>query len=65
MLQIKIEMFKLEPWGPFLEKHGNFSGTKASFKLQTCWVVAQFLGSAHKPVNFASLTDNFTDWFVS
>ena len=35
----------------------NFLGLKANFKTQTCWIVPQFL--AHKPVNFASLTDNF------
>ena len=36
---------------------GNFSGSKANFKIKTCWIVAQFL--AHKPVNFASLIDSF------
>ena len=38
--------------GSFLERPGNFSGTKANFEIKTCWIVAQFL--AHKPVNFAS-----------
>ena len=44
-------------WGPFLERPGNFPGPKANFKIQTTWIVAQFL--AHKPVNFASSTDSF------
>ena len=39
---------------------GNFSGTKANFEIKLRWIVPQFL--AHKPVNFASLTDSF---FVS
>ena len=44
--------------GPFLERPGNFSVPKANFKIQTFWIVAQFL--ARKPVNFASLlTDSF------
>ena len=44
--------------GPFLERPGNFSVSKANFKIQTFWIVAQFL--ARKPVNFASLlTDSF------
>ena len=42
---------------PFLERPGNFSGAKANFEIETCWIVAQFL--AHKPVNFALLTDSF------
>ena len=37
---------------------GNFSGTKANFDIKRRWIVPQFL--AHKPVNFASLTDSFT-----
>ena len=44
-------------WGAFLERHENFSGTKANFKIKTCWIVAPLL--AHKPVNCASLTDYF------
>ena len=43
--------------GLFLERPGNFSGPKASFKIKKCWIVAQFL--AHKPVNFVSLIDSF------
>ena len=35
----------------------NFSSPEANFKIQTCWIAAQFL--AHKLVNFASLTDSF------
>ena len=49
-IQIKIR-------GPFFERPGNFSGPKANFEIQTCWIVAQLM--AHKPVNFASLTDSF------
>ena len=45
---------------PFLDRPGNFSGPKANFKVNTCWMVAQFL--AQKPVNFASLTDSLI-WF--
>ena len=45
--------------GPFLLGPGNFSRPKANFEVKTCklLIVAQFL--AHKPVNFASLTDAF------
>ena len=43
--------------GSFLERRGKFSGSKAHFKIKTCWTVAQ--SQAHKPVNFASLTDSF------
>ena len=43
--------------GPFLERPRNFLGPKANFKIRICWIGAQFL--AHKPVNFASLTDSF------
>ena len=43
--------------GLFLERPRNFLGAKANFKIRICWIVAQFL--AHKPVNFASLTDSF------
>ena len=43
--------------GLFLEKPGNFRGRRQIFKIKTCWTVAQFL--AHKPVNFALLTDSF------
>ena len=45
--------------GPFLQRPGNFSSPKANFEVKTCklLIVAQFL--AHKPVNFASLTDVF------
>ena len=39
--------------GPFLERPGNFANTKADFQIKT----AQFL--AHKPGNFALLTDSF------
>jgi len=44
---------------PVLERPGNFFDLKANFKIKTCWIVAQFL--AHKPVNFASLTDRCID----
>ena len=44
-------------WGPFLERSRNFFGPEANFEIKTCWIVAQFL--AHKPANFASLTDSF------
>ena len=43
--------------GPFPERLGNVSGSKANFKIKTYWIVSQFL--AHKPVKFASLTDSF------
>ena len=32
--------------GSFLERRGNFSGSKANFKIKTCWTVAQ--SQAHK-----------------
>ena len=48
---------KLVEWGPFLERPRNFLDSKLKVKIKTCWTVAQFL--AHKPVNFASLTDSF------
>ena len=51
------ECFVLSSWGSFLEGPGNFSGPKAYFIVKTGWIAAQFL--AHKPVNFASLTDRF------
>ena len=51
------ESLTLRTRGPFLERLGNFSSPKANFKLKTGWKVAQFL--AHKPLNFASLTDTF------
>ena len=41
----------------FLETPRNVSGPKPNFGIKTCWIVAQFL--AHKPVNFASFSDNF------
>ena len=41
----------------FLKRPGYFSGAKANFKTKTGWIVPQFL--AHKPVNFALLTDTF------
>ena len=44
-------------WDPFLERSGNFVGPKANFEIKTCWIVTQFL--AHKPANFASLSDSF------
>ena len=43
--------------GLFLERSVNFSIPNSNFKIKTCWIVAQFI--AHKPVNFASLTDSF------
>ena len=36
----------------------TFWALKAKFEIKACWIVAQFL--AHKPVNFASLTDSFS-----
>ena len=54
--------WKLNFWGPFLERPGNFSGPKANFKITTFWKVAQFL--SHKPVTFASLTDSFIVLFL-
>ena len=42
-------------WGPFLESPGDLLGPKANFVIKACWILAQFL--AHKPVNFALLTD--------
>ena len=38
-----------------------FGPAKASFKVKTCWILAQLL--PHKPVNFASLTDSFITSF--
>ena len=43
--------------GPVSQKARNFSGPKVNFKIQTCWIAAQF--PAHKPVNFGSLTESF------
>ena len=51
------ECFVLSSWGSFLERPGNFSGPKANPIVKTGWIAGQFL--AHKPVNFASLTDRF------
>ena len=48
-------MLKQPFWGLFLDRSGNFSGLKANFEINACWIVAQFL--APKPVHFASLTD--------
>ena len=44
----------------FSKSPETFRGPKVNFKIKTFVIVAQFL--AHKPVNFASLTDSF---FVS
>ena len=44
-------------WDPFLGRPDNFSGPKANFEIKTSWIAAKF--QAHKPVNFASLTDSF------
>ena len=49
--------------GSFLERPGNFSGTKANFKIKKCGIVAQFL--AHKPVNFVSLIGSFIVLFLN
>ena len=49
--------FQLVIWGPFFKRPRNLLGSKANIKISTCWIVAQF--QAHKPVNFASLTDRF------
>ena len=43
--------------GPFLERPGNFSDLKASFKIKICWIVQQFL--AHETIKIASFTDSF------
>ena len=40
---------------PFLQKPVNFSGPKATFEINTCWIV-------HKPVNFASLAETLYDF---
>ena len=40
-----------------------FLSRKANFQIKTCWIVAQFL--AHKPVNFAWLTDSFIVSFAN
>ena len=55
-------------WDSFLKGQGPVSwnarkGPRAYFKTKTCWIVAQFL--AHKPVNFASLTDSFIVSFAN
>ena len=42
-------------WDPFLGRPDNFSGPKANFEIKTSWIAAKF--QAHKPVNFASLTE--------
>ena len=45
-------------WGARVSKVPiTFWALKAKFEIKACWIVAQFL--AHKPVNFASLTDSF------
>ena len=44
--------------GSFLVRAwGDFSDPKANLEIKTRWIVVQFL--AHKPFNFASLTDSF------
>ena len=40
-----------------------FLSRKANFQIKTCWIVAQF--QAHKPVNFAWLTDSFIVSFAN
>lgn len=45
------------PGAHFLERPSNFLGPKATFKIKTYLIVAQF--PTHKPVNFASLIDNY------
>ena len=52
-----IILYRHSTCEPFLERPGNFSDSKANFNIQTCWKVARFL--AHRPVNFASLSDSF------
>ena len=52
-----VPLQTVRAWGPFLERPGNFTGPKANFEIETCWIVAQFL--SHKPANFASLTERF------
>ena len=54
----------LKGGGPVSPKAGkHFLSRKANFQIKTCWIVAQFL--AHKPVNFASLTDSFIVSFAN
>ena len=49
----------LQPWSPFLERPGNFSGAKANFEIKSSWTVPQFLAHKFKPINFASTIDSF------
>ena len=49
------------PVSPKAREH--FLSRKANFQIKTCWIVAQFL--AHKPVNFAWLTDSFIGSFAN
>lgn len=49
--------------GPSFERPGPQTFCrKANFKIKTFWIAAQFL--AHKPVNFAFLTDSFSVSFL-
>ena len=54
-IKFPISVRKGRERGPFLERPGNYSGSKANFEIKT--IVVKFL--ADKPLNFASLTDNF------
>lgn len=47
----------LEPGAGFSKGPVALRGPKANSKINTCWIVAQFL--AHKPVSVALLTDSF------
>ena len=53
----KDQRFKQAPGARFSNSPATVSRPKANFEIQTCWMVAQLM--AHKPVNFASLTDSF------
>ena len=48
---------RLGPGARFSKDPETFRGSKANFKINTCWIAVQFL--AHKTVNFASLSDSF------
>ena len=54
-----ISFSTLQPWSPFLESPGNFSGAKANFEIKSSWKVPQFLAHKFKPINFASIIDSF------
>ena len=63
----RFRLFSIwQPWSPFLERPGKFSGAKANFEIKSSWTVAKFLAHKFKPINFASkiylfLTPSKTD----